>query len=299
MRYFVAPGEDRLHPALRDGQRGEFARLSHGMTHFELAGPEEGPMIVFVPGLTIAMDFWDAVVAPLQQWGYRTLVYSAYGRGYSDRVDAVYNRGLFVAQLDELLCALDAQEIHLVGSSMGALIAVTYARRLYRRIASLTLSGPAGLAKRRNPVTRLPRRGPIAPLFGKYLMRRGVMRHLEHNVRTPEDAARLTRMVGEGLRFEGSMYAVLSTVLSFPLAEQDDLFDAGTARLPPTMLLWGAEDEVTPPGDFQRAVDLLRPVHAELIERCGHMAPFERPGMFADKVSELISGQLVRESPSA
>ena len=83
----------------RDGQRGHCAHLSRGVTHFELAGPEEGPMVVFVPGLTIPLAFWDAIVAPLHTRGYRTLTYSAYGRGYSERVRAAYGPELFVGQL--------------------------------------------------------------------------------------------------------------------------------------------------------------------------------------------------------
>jgi pimeloyl-ACP methyl ester carboxylesterase len=292
MRYFVARRETRqLGPAARSGQRGGFAALSDGLTHYELSGPDGGALVVFVPGMTIPLDFWDAIVGTLHERGFRTLTYTAYGRGYSDRVRTTYDRALFVRQLDDLLRAVGGAEIHLVASSMGALVSLEYARKPGATVASLTLSGPGGLKRERNPASRLPSRGPIAPFVGKYLLRRNLLRHITHNVRTDEDVARLRSLVLEGFQFEGSMYALLSTVMNFPLSEQEALFDATTANLPPTMLLWGVEDQVTPASDYQRAVELLRPVKAELIADCGHMASFERPREFAALLTAFVAEQ--------
>ncbi len=122
MRYFVARGETaRLDASARRGRRGDFVVLSDGVTHYELAGPEPGgPTVVFVPGLTIPLDFWDGVVGELHDRGLRTLTYSAYGRGMSDRVRGRYGRELFVRQLDDLVRHLELAPQHLVASSMGA-----------------------------------------------------------------------------------------------------------------------------------------------------------------------------------
>ncbi|NUT93060.1 MAG: alpha/beta hydrolase [Saccharothrix sp.] len=286
MRYFVAQGEtDRLGPATRAGRRGDFAVLSDGTTHYELAGPGDGPVSVFVPGLTIPLDFWDDVTSLLHERGHRTLTYSAYGRGYSDRVRGRYGRTLFVRQLDDLIRHLDLSDVHVVGSSMGALIALAYAGSPGSRAASLTVSGPAGLSAERNPIALLP--DPLLPLAGKRLLRRNLLAHLDHNVQSTVDAERLRTLVLDGFRFEGSMYALTSTLKHFPLTHQDALFDA--SRLPPTMLVWGANDRVTPATAFDRAVDLLKPVRAEHIPDCGHMASFERPRQFADLLTTFVT----------
>src|SRR4029078_12270047 len=77
MRYFVARGESRvLDASARAGQRGDFATLSDGGAHLELARPRQGAAVVLVPGLTIPLGFWDAVVGPLHDRGLRTLTYS-------------------------------------------------------------------------------------------------------------------------------------------------------------------------------------------------------------------------------
>ncbi|CAM3705261.1 alpha/beta fold hydrolase [Smaragdicoccus niigatensis] len=290
MRYFVARGESRsLDAAARAGQRGAFAVLSDGTTHYDLAGPADGPLVVFVPGLTIPLTFWDDVTHRLHDKGFRTLTYTAYGRGYSDRVHGRYDRGLFVRQLDDLIRHLEVTNIHLVASSMGALIALAYTAASSAKVSSLTLSGPAGLSAERNPIALLPDSGPITPLLGKYLLRNNLLGHLAHNVQTAEDAERLRSIVLQGFQFEGSMYALMSTLKHFPLVGQDDLFDAARRHLPPTLLIWGSNDQVTPADGYPRAVELLRPRRAELIDDCGHMASFERPTQFTNTLASFLT----------
>ena len=290
MDYFVATGETRrLDSRARAGRRGSFAVLSDGTTHYELAGPEDAPVFVFVPGLTIPLDFWDDIVTTIHDRGLRTLTYSAYGRGYSDRVRGRYHRGLFVRQLDDLVRHLDLRDVHLVASSMGALVALGYAGSADARVASLTLSGPAGLSAERNPIAVLPERGPLLPLIGKYLLRRNLLSHLAHNVQSPADAERLRALVLDGFQFEGSMYALTSTLKHFAFTGQDALFDTGRLALPPTLLLWGANDAVTPPIGFDRAVELLKPVRSVLIPDCGHMASFEQPQQFTDLLTAFVT----------
>ncbi|MFI9832759.1 alpha/beta fold hydrolase [Streptomyces sp. NPDC051913] len=131
MKYFVAQGEDRrLTVESRQALRGSFVELSDGVTHYELKGPEDGEMVVMAGGLTIPLFYWDGLVTELNARGLRTLTCSAYGRGYSDRVRARYDETLFARQLTELTerLGLTTRPLHLVGTSMGALVAMTYAR---------------------------------------------------------------------------------------------------------------------------------------------------------------------------
>ena len=295
MRYFVAAGETKsLDADARRGSRGEFATLSDGVTHHEIAGPSDGDLVVFVPGLTIPLDFWDNVIDSFHRRGLRTLTYSAYGRGLSDRVRTDYGQDLFVRQLGELLDQIDARRFHLVGSSMGALIALAYAPSARGRLTSLVISGPAGLGKKSNPVSRLPKRGPVAPLLGKRVLRKSLLRHLAHNVRDADDAARLREIVLAGFAYEGSTFAVLSTLMYFPLTDRGELFEVVDHARVPTLLLWGSEDQVTPAVDYGRGVELLRPAEDRLIDGSGHMVSFERPAEFSELVGAFLVEQMGR-----
>ena len=160
MKYFVDAGEDRrLDTASRQALRGGFVSLSDGVTHYELSGPEHGELVVLVPGITIPLFYWDVLASRLHTRGLRTLAYSAYGRGYSDRIQAVHDEALFVRQLAELPVALGLTgPYHLVGTSMGALIAMAYATEHRASISTLSVVGPAGLTEQPVP-QRLLRNG--------------------------------------------------------------------------------------------------------------------------------------------
>ncbi|MGW4330743.1 alpha/beta fold hydrolase [Nocardia sp. NPDC004573] len=61
------------------------------MTGHEMAGPDGGEVVVFAGSLTTPLFYWDQLAGELHSRGFRTVAYSPYGRGYSDRVDAAYD----------------------------------------------------------------------------------------------------------------------------------------------------------------------------------------------------------------
>lgn len=295
MKYFVASGEDRrLTAEARQAMPGRFIELSDGVTHYELTGPEDGDVVVMAGGLTIPLFYWDSLVTELNARGLRTLTCSAYGRGSSDRVRARYDESLFARQLAELTdrLGLTARPLHLVGTSMGALVSMTYAAQRPASVSTLTLVGPAGLTKPRlTSPHRLLRNDWLAGLIAR---RRGLQilkGHLRHNVRDPDLGAELTEMALDAFRFEGSLYAVFDTLQHLPVAGRDDLFRQTGALGIPTLLLWGAEDEVTPLAHFDTARTLLKPQHHQVIAECGHMAAFERPREVADQIAPFVAAR--------
>ncbi|WP_215453879.1 MULTISPECIES: alpha/beta fold hydrolase [unclassified Streptomyces] len=298
MKYFVASGEDRrLTTESRQALRGSFIELSDGLTHYELKGPEDGELVVMAGGLTIPLFYWDGLVTELHARGLRTLTCSAYGRGYSDRVRARYDETLFARQLAELTesLGLTRKSLHIVGTSMGALVSMTYAAQYLSLVSTLTIVGPAGLAKPRpTDPQRLLRSDLLAGVVARMRGRQILQGHLGHNVRDPELGAKLTDMVLDTFRFEGSLYAVFDTLQHLPLSGRDDLFRQTGALGIPTLLLWGDEDDVTPLTHLTAARALLKPQEHHVIPQCGHMAPFERPRHVADRIVPFVAARTER-----
>jgi pimeloyl-ACP methyl ester carboxylesterase len=248
VKYFVDAGEGtRLDATARINLRGRYIRLSDGITHYELTGPEDGEVVVLAGGLTVPLFYWDDMAAALHTHGLRTLTYSAYGRGYSDRVTGRYNEALFVRQLNELIKDLaPAAPRHLVGASMGALVAMAHLSQHASTTATLTLIGPAGLSQQPTAQKLLLSNDIAVGLIARHLGRRIFDRHQSHNVRDPQRAADLAAMIGDAYRYEGSLFAFFDTLQHFPLFDRSDLYrDTGTLGVP-TMLMWGNEDQVTP-----------------------------------------------------
>ena len=286
MKYFVASDEDRrLDAATRRTLRGSFVSLSDGVTHYELTGPENGELAVLVGGITIPLSYWDSLVARLHARGMRTLTCSAYGRGYSDRVRGRYDTALFVRQLGELTSALDlTPPWHVAGTSMGALVAMSYANLNPATVATLTVLGPAGIGKPALP-QRLLRNDVLAGFVARRFGRGLLEEHLGREIRDPDLSAELVAMVRDAYRYEGSLYAFFQTVHDFPLYERQELFRRTGELGIPVLLVWGDDDQVTPISHLDTVRELLRPRQMHVITQCGHMAPYERP----DDVGDLLA----------
>lgn len=297
MKYFVAEGEDRrLDPVSRQGLRGSFVELSDGVTHYELAGPEDGDVVLLAGSLTVPLFYWDGLAAELQARGLRTLACSAYGRGYSDRVPARYDETLFVRQLFELKNKLGIrQPVHLVGTSIGAIVAMQYARQHRESLTTLTIAGPAGLIPKKVPTHRLFASDLLTGFVARRFGRRLLEGHLGHNVRDPQRQAELTAMVLDAYRYEGSLYAFFDTLQHVPLSGRAELFERAGDLGIPTLLLWGADDRVTPIEALDTARSLLKPRESHVID-CGHMGPYERPREVAEHIASFTATRTERHT---
>ncbi|MFF0087049.1 alpha/beta fold hydrolase [Streptomyces canus] len=297
MKYFVATGEDHsLDPVSRQSLRGSFVELSDGVTHYELAGPEDGEIVLLAGSLTVPLFYWDGLAAELHSRGLRTLACSAYGRGYSDRVRTTYDETLFVRQLAELKDRLGIkQPVHLVGTSIGGIVAMRYAERHPESLATLTLAGPAGLIRKKVPTHRMFASDLLTGVMARRFGRRLLEGHLGHNVRDPQRQAELTAMVLDAYRYEGSLYAFFDTLQHVALSGRAELFRRTGELGIPTLLLWGADDTVTPIDVLDTARSLLKPRQCHVID-CGHMAPYERPREVADRIASFTATRTERHT---
>lgn len=295
MKSFVARGEDlRLGAVSRPRLRGSFIRLSDGVTHYELKGPAVGDLVILTGGLTIPLFYWDQVLPALHEAGLRTLTYSGYGRGYSDRVAGPYNEDLFVRQLAELVGALGLPgRHHIVGSSMGALTAMGYVLRNVRSVATLTVAGPAGLGPKPAALRLLLSNDLLAGVVARRLGRRWLDSHEAQNLGDQTRAAELSAMLQDAFRYEGSLHALFDTLQNFGLFERANLYRATGGLGVPTQLIWGRDDRVTPIDKLDTARALLRPERHFVLE-CGHMTPFERPRQVAGLIAAFAAPQTHR-----
>jgi pimeloyl-ACP methyl ester carboxylesterase len=142
--YFILYTERKeLDEKTRSKSGGQFIQLKHGMTHYELAGDPNRPLVVLVHGFSTPSYIWDPTFKALSENGFQVLRFDLYGRGLSDRPKVAYDLELFVSQLEDLLAALKIERsIHIAGLSMGGPIAAAYVNRHPDRIRNLTLIDP-------------------------------------------------------------------------------------------------------------------------------------------------------------
>jgi pimeloyl-ACP methyl ester carboxylesterase len=109
-------------------------------TYLERGG---GTPLVLLHGVGSAARSWKHQLEGFSS-AWRVIAWDAPGYGGSSALPAsVPDADDYAAALDALLQALNVKSLHLVGHSLGCIIAARYARRHAKRIASLTLASVA------------------------------------------------------------------------------------------------------------------------------------------------------------
>lgn len=269
-----------LDDAAREAAPGQFVRLSQGVTHYELAGPEDGPPVTLVHGFSVPSYIWDPTFAALAAAGMRVLRYDLFGRGFSDRPDVRYDRELFDRQLAELLDALNfPRPTGLAGLSMGGPIVAVYAQRRPEQVSRLALLDPAGLALPES----LPAKLVKLPVIGDWIMDaigdKVLLGNLRKDIKDPSQAEAYIERFKQQMQFPGFKRALLSTMRSGVLTNAADAYAAVGKLSIPVLLVWGEEDQVVPYLLSEAMRQLIPQARFHAVPNAGHVPSLERPAV--------------------
>jgi pimeloyl-ACP methyl ester carboxylesterase len=103
---------------------------------YELTGPEDAPVVAFAEGLGYGRWMWNWQVEGLDE--YRRLVWDNRGTGDSSVPEGPYTIEEMAADFEAVLDDAGVDRAHVVGASMGGMIAMEYALT-YDRAATLSL----------------------------------------------------------------------------------------------------------------------------------------------------------------
>ncbi|MBT2131477.1 alpha/beta fold hydrolase [Aliiroseovarius lamellibrachiae] len=276
--------------AARRDAPGGFAELPSGLTHYQWHGVGRGPVVVMVHGLTSPSWVFQALIPHLTRFGFHILTYDLYGRGYSDRVAGAQDESFHVAQLEELLDALDIadQEISLFGYSMGGSIATAYAARHPEQIDRLMLLAPAGMHYHPGPLLNWVRdKGRLGDwlwgALGAWQLRRTALAETDevaiHDL--PE------RMVAE-TQNRGYLRAILSSERHM-LSQSQEANHRAIAKTPIAVIsVWGEEDSVIPLSSIGKLTEWNRRAYKYQIAGAGHGIGYSHPDAVAMALQEHL-----------
>ncbi|AKL10473.1 TPA: alpha/beta hydrolase [Kluyvera intermedia] len=109
-----------------------------------------GKPVLFSHGWPLDGDMWDSQLNFLAERGYRVIAFDRRGFGRSDQPWEGYNYDTFASDINDLITALDLQDVTLVGFSMGGGDVSRYIGRYgTARVKALVLLGA------------------VTPIFGK------------------------------------------------------------------------------------------------------------------------------------
>jgi pimeloyl-ACP methyl ester carboxylesterase len=248
-----------------------------------------GEALVLLHGIGSAARSWSAQLAGPLARSRRLIAWNAPGYGQSLPLPADAPRAAdYAAALADLLDALGIAGCDLLGHSLGALIATSFAAGSPQRVASLTLASCAvGHARLDADERARLLESRIADV--RDLGARGMAEKRGPRLVTPDAPEAIRAAVIDTMgSVEPMGYEQAARMLS-----AGDLF-ADLARLPPGLpveVICGAEDVITPPAINERVAAARPGTPFTLVPQAGHAVYLEQPARFDSIVGGFIGAE--------
>ena len=256
-----------------------------------VGGPEEGPPLVLVHGLSGAAVNWS-LVAPRLAESRRVLAVDLPGHAGSEPLPAAPSLAPYADRVARAAAIEGFERADYAGHSLGGLVAVRLAIRQPEAVRRLVLAAPAGITsstrwaermlaflgwvqpgRRISPYWRLVARQPLlrTAVFGHWFA-------ADPRALPPQAVAATLAHVNLHTDTESAWRALI---------RDDPRPDLHLVKSP-ALLLWGSSDTQLP---FDDAVDYARRLRAPLrvVADCGHLLVLERPDACLDAISGFLS----------
>jgi 3-oxoadipate enol-lactonase len=256
--------------------------------HYERRG--EGPPLLMIQGLSGNHLHWGEPFLSQLDGDFETIVFDNRGVGHSDPAPDPYSIADLADDAAGLLDALGFESAHVLGISMGGMIAQELALRHPEKVRTLTL----GCTYSGGPRSRLTDETVVQALAAAVMSGDPVQAQrvaFEYNA-SPEFRADPANI--EPLREIAAQLPPAGLEVLMAQAQAVGGFDA-SPRLgeisAPTLIIHGTEDQMLPVSNVDVMAETIPDVrHVEILDGVGHMFWWERPERSAQLVRELAQG---------
>jgi len=248
-----------------------------------------GPPVLLIMGLSFTHEMWFRVVPALRE-RYRTILFDNRGMGRSDCPRGPYSIRQLARDAAAVMDAAGVESAHIVGASMGGMIAQELALRQPSRVRSLVL----GCTSYSGMFARWPhfRRGPrINWSRATRLERERSLRSLLYADATPLDRIEedIEIRCGCSWSYKG-FWNQFAGILAWN----------AYWRLPrikiPVMVIHGEEDHLVPPENGKVIARRIPGARWELLPNAGHVLVTDQPELSSRLLLEFLDEQAGREA---
>ena len=252
-----------------------------------------GPAVIFLHGIGGDAQSWLPELEALAG-RYRAIAWDMPGYGGSPAVPAMTFPAL-AAALESVLDSLEIDRAHLVGHSVGGMVAQEFAATRPARVASLVLyaTSPA-FGKPDGDWQQGFLEARLAPLDAGRTMAElapGIVKGLVGANPDPDGVARATAAMSRVP--EDAYRAAMRCLVTF------DRREALPELAVPVLVLAGAQDDNAPARMMERMAARIPGAAFEIVPRAGHLAHFEHPQAFRDAVAAFLDGVTARREKEA
>jgi len=256
-------------------------RSLQGFDFVEYPGPRaDGIPVVALHGLFGDPENWTPVARSLCRTT-RVLALRFPLDGSDRSLDSIQRLSAYVRRF---LDVAGLRQVVLCGNSLGGHVAIDCSITLQHRVARLVLTGSAGLLEHSLAGGSFPKntrefiRAQATQIFF--------------------DARHVTDEIVERAHAMLSSRPTVRYLIRVAKATRDDNVRARLSRLTtPTLIVWGADDRITPPHVAEEFHRLIPGSRLTIIPQCGHAPPIERPQQFAAAVDTFLRMPLAEAAP--
>jgi len=248
----------------REGVKSEYVEAGGYRLHYFEAGRSEGTPLLLVHGLGARGEDWRAMIPTLAASGFHVYAPDLPGYGRSSRpTDASYSIAMEEAAVVSFMQAVHLARADVGGWSMGGWISMKLSLDHPEMVDRLVIYDSAGIYFPADfgPELFVPGDAPGVTRLMKILS--------PHPGPMPNFVMRavLRKLVRNGWVIQRSMSAMTSgrDLLDFRLHDIRQ----------PTLVVWGAEDELIPLSVGKTIHEGITDSSLVVIEGCGHLAPLE------------------------
>ncbi|GAA4476194.1 acetoin dehydrogenase dihydrolipoyllysine-residue acetyltransferase subunit [Gluconacetobacter asukensis] len=242
-------------------------------------GHGEGDPIVLIHGFGGDIGNWLFNHAALAT-GRRVIAFDLPGHGGSTKDVGPGSLEFFSSVVVDLLDTLGIDRAHLVAHSLGGAVALTTVKNAPSRVTSLALVAPAGLGPDINMefidgFITADRQKTLIPVLSYLVHDKGLIGR-----KMADDVLRYKRL-------DGAVDALRQVAAAnFTDGRQTDNLRPVLETAPPTLIIWGKDDEILP---SSHAANLPDAITVEILPDTGHMPQMERSEEVNTKIRAFLA----------
>lgn len=276
------------------GEPSLFVELEPGLTvHYRDQGKRDGPVLLLIHGSNASLHTWEPWVKRLGG-DYRVITLDLPGHGLTGtHPGGVYDYPVFVEVVSDLMAKLGIQRAVIGGNSMGGGTAWMFALAHPEKTKALLLVDAAGAPawqSKKTPIGFRVMRMPVVKELARFIAPRSMFESslkTSMSVQSKIDDALVDRY-WELNRYPGNREA---TMKRFALPHNN--WAASKEKLAaikaPTMVMWGAEDNLIPVSSANWFADALPGSTLVIYPKVGHIPMEEVPDESAADVKKWLA----------
>jgi pimeloyl-ACP methyl ester carboxylesterase len=271
----------------------QFVNVGNIRTRYWAVGDGRSTAIL-IHGLGGYVENWEENIEALAM-SRRVYALDLVGFGRSDKPRIPYSIPYLTEFLQQFMNIQGIDKVNLIGESLGGAITLQFALHCPQQVEKLVLSDSAGLGREGSLFLRAMSLPVFGELFGRP-SREGTEKFLKmlfqnQDLITDEwidEEFEMSSVPGaqwsllKTLRSIGNIWGVRSAIYR-PIIDRLEEIQA------PTLILWGAQDQILPVAHAHKAVKRLPNATLHIFNPCGHIPNIECPEEFNALVNDFLS----------